>query len=461
MHRDGDRLYLQVTATGRSWILRYQLAGRRREMGLGSLEAVGPAVARKKTAEARKLLDDGKDPIEVRKAEFAAQRLAEARTMTFADCCAAYVKAHEAAWQNEKHVGQWRSTLGLPPRKKPGRHRKSKCKSAIAVFGKVAVADVDTPHVMECLRPMWEAGLRETCLRTRGRIERVLDWAKVSGYRTGENPARWKGHVSELLGDRENVAPVEHFPAVPYADLPAFMAQLAGLNRPSVSSMALRFTILTAARTNQVIGMQWPEIDLEAKVWTCPKERMKGRRANRREHRVPLSETALAVVQEMAKIRTGAYVFPGARRGQPLSDMAMLECLRGLRPGLTVHGMRSSFKDWAMDLASHVKELHLGPARHVKELHADHVKEVHNKSLSTSKRDPTRRRLSTRKRERKRARPRPSARSTCFGITRSQGRPTPAAHPRRGTRLGKGEPLARCGAPRRSRSVRRRPPGLA
>jgi integrase len=364
-------LYLQVTGTveglvtGRSWIYRYQLNGRERQMGLGSLDDVSLAAARDKARDARALRAEGRDPIEARDQEAAAQRRAEARAVTFRECAEAYVKAHEAEWSNPVHRAQWRSTLGLPREdgRQPGKHRKPKCPSVIATIGNQPVSAVDTPLVMSCLQPLWDAGLYETCLRVRGRIEKVLDWAKVSGYRQGENPARWKGHISELLGDRNQLAPVRHHPAVPYEEMPALLVDLAGLN--SVSARALAFTLLTVVRTDAIRGMRWVEFDLEARLWTVPPPRAKGRKAARREHRVPLSDQALAILEQMTKVKIGPYVFPGRHQGKPLSNMAMLECLRGVRselwqavgdangPGYTVHGTaRSAFKDWAAECTS-------------------------------------------------------------------------------------------------------------
>jgi integrase len=332
MHGDGAGLYLQVTATGRSWIFRYPLAGRRREMGLGSLDNVGLAAARQAAQDARSVLAGGQDPIEARKASRAAQRSAEAQAVTFEEAAEAYIAANEAAWRNPKHRAQWRATLKA---------------YAFPVLGKLAVGAIDTGLVLKVLEPIWQKK-PETASRVRGRIETVLAAATARGQRTGPNPAQWRNHLDQLLPARSKVRRVRHQPALPYPQVPALMKQLAGLNRQSVSVSALRFCILTAARTGEVIGMQWPEVDRKARLWTVPGERMKAGR----EHRVPLSPAAAAIVERMAKVRVSAYVFPGWREKQPLSDMAMLECLRGLRPGFTVHGFRSSFRDWAAERTS-------------------------------------------------------------------------------------------------------------
>jgi integrase len=333
MHADGNGLYLQVTKTGRSWLLRYQLDRRRREMGLGSLADVTLAAARDRARDARALLADGLDPIEHRKAERTTKRLADAQAVTFRQAAEAYIKANRDGWKNDKHATQWPSTLK---------------RYVYPVIGALPVAAIDTDLVLKCLEPIWRKRT-ETASRVRGRIEAVLASAIARGQRTGPNPAQWRNHLDQLLPRRSKVQRIRHQPALPYVQIPDLMKQLAGLNRPSVSSMALRFTILCAARTGETIGATWSEFDLGANVWTVPPERMK---AGRR-HQVPLSDAALAIVEEMKRIRIGKYVFPGWHRGEPLSDMAMLECLRGLRPGFTVHGTaRSSFKDWCSEQTS-------------------------------------------------------------------------------------------------------------
>jgi integrase len=332
MHSDGDGLYLQVTNTGRSWIMRYQLSGRRREMGLGSLEDVSLAKAREKVRQVRHLLLDGVDPIEQRRQAAAAQRLAEAKAVTFKDAADTYIKANRDGWRNPKHAAQWPATLKT---------------YAYPKLGKLPVAAIDTDLVLKVLEPIWRKK-PETASRVRGRIEAVLASAIARGQRQSPNPAVWRGHLDQLLPARSKVRRVRHQPALPYAEVPALMKQMAGLNRPSVSSLALQFTILCASRTGETIGATWPELHLGTGIWTIPPDRMKAGK----EHRVPLSKAALALVEEMGKVKLGKYVFPGWKRGEPLSDMAMLECLRGLRPGYTVHGFRSSFRDWAAEQTS-------------------------------------------------------------------------------------------------------------
>ncbi|GBU19385.1 hypothetical protein AwMethylo_36000 [Methylobacterium sp.] len=255
-----------MTARGaKSWILRFMLQGRAREMGLGSASLFTLAEARERAAGFRRMLADGIDPIEARKTEKARKDLDTAGAMTFDQCAAAYIEAHKAGWRNAKHAAQWTATLDT---------------YASTVFGKLPVADVDTTLVLKVLEPIW-ASETETATRVRGRIESVLDWARTRGYREGENPARWKGHLSNLLAKRSKVAKVQHHAALPFAEVPAFAKALA--EQPGVVAKALAFTILTAARTGETIGATWAGIDLSAKVWTIPAERMKAGA----EHRVP------------------------------------------------------------------------------------------------------------------------------------------------------------------------------
>lgn len=328
---DGGGLYLQVTATrAKSWIFRFQLRGRAREMGLGSLNAVSLLQARQKAAECRRLLADGVDPLEARRAQDAAQALAEARSLTFRQCGETYIKAHTAGWRNGKHADQWTNTLQT---------------YAYPVIGSLPVADVDTALVLRILEPIWTAK-HETATRVRARIEAVLDWATARGYRAGDNPARWRGHLEKLLPEIKKKERVRHHPALPYGDMSEFMAKLR--KQEGIAPLALEFTILTAARTGEVIGARPEEFDLDKAVWTVPARRTKAHR----EHRVPLAPRALAIVREQIE-QGGEYVFPGGRKGEPLSGMAMLMLLRRMgRAEITVHGFRSAFKDWASEETS-------------------------------------------------------------------------------------------------------------
>ena len=264
---DGGGLWLQVSKWGtKAWLFRYQLNGRARQMGLGSFNTFSLKEARERARFARQQVADGIDPIEVRRDTKIAARLAAARAITFEQCANRYIAAQEAGWKNAKHKWQWRRSLEL---------------YADPIMS-LPVAQINTPLVIKCLEDAWQTRT-ETASRVRQRIERILDWATVSGFRVGENPARWKGHLENVLPNKSKIAKVQHLPAMPYADLPEFIR---GLRRSqSVSSLALEFTILTAARTGEVIGAGWPEIDFEQKVWTVPAERMK----SEREHRVPLT----------------------------------------------------------------------------------------------------------------------------------------------------------------------------
>jgi integrase len=339
MHADGGGLYLQVTSAGaRSWIYRFSLAGRSREMGLGSLALLSLQEARAKALEARRLRHEGIDPIEARRATRARARLETAKAVTFTECAGSYIKAHRAGWRNDKHAAQWQSTLAT---------------YAEPTFGALPVQAIDTALVLKVVEPIWTT-MPETAGRVRGRIEAVLDWATARGYRTGENPARWRGHLDKLLPARSKVRKVVHHAAMPYSELPSFLAELR--EQAGVAARALEFTILTAARTGEIIGATWDEINLADNVWIVPAERMKAGK----EHRVPLCARALAILNEMSAGRDPSeqFVFPGGRRGRPLSNMGMAMTLRRMgRDNLTVHGFRSSFRDWAAERTTFPSEV--------------------------------------------------------------------------------------------------------
>lgn len=345
LYPDGAGLYLQVTGTGaKSWIFRYKISGRARDMGLGPLSTIGLAQARDLAAECRRQRLAGLDPIEVRKNERAKQKLEAAKATTFDQARDAYIAAHTTAWRNAKHRAQWMSTLTT---------------YASPVIGSVSVQDVDTALVMKILEPIWSTKT-ETASRVRGRIESILDWAKARGLRTGENPARWRGHLQNLLPRRSKVQRVRHHPALPYAEMPTFTALLR--TREGVTAQALEFTILTVARTGEALGARWPEINLKAALWTVPASRMK----SGREHRVPLSPRAVAILKELAKTRTNDFVFPGLKPGRPLSNMALLMLLRDIGHGhVTVHGFRSSFRDWAAEKTDFAGEVAEAALAHV------------------------------------------------------------------------------------------------
>jgi integrase len=349
MYADGGGLYLRVTIEGaKSWVLRYMLNRTPRWMGLGPLSLYGLAEARTRALDARRKRHDGIDPIEARRAERTRQRLEKAKAVTFKECAESYIASHRAGWRNDKHKYQWKATLE---------------QFVYPVIGELPVQAVDIGLVLRVLEPIWTKK-PETASRVRQRIENILDSAKARGYRDGENPARWRGHLDKLLPARSKVREVEHLAALPYAELPAFLANLR--TREAVAARALEFLILTAARTGEVIGARRNEIDLLDKTWTVPATRMKAHR----EHRVPLSARALAILQEMQRHRHGAdansYVFLGPKLGMPLSNMAFLMLLRRMRlDDLTVHGFRATFKTWASERTSFQNEIVEAALAHV------------------------------------------------------------------------------------------------
>ena len=336
MYGDGGGLWLQVSGKGaKSWIFRFALGGRTRAMGLGSAGTFSLAEARDKALSCRKLCYEGIDPIEARREQRQEAALESARAMSFRQCAAAYIESHKAGWRNEKHGAQWLATLEA---------------YVHPVFGDLSVQAIDTGLVVRAIEPIWTTK-PETAVRVRGRIESILDWAKARGFRTGENPARWRGHLQNLLPQKSKIQRVVHHPALPFVEVPAFVRRVA--EQPGIAARLLTFTILTAARTGEAIGARWLELDLNAGLWTVPGERMKGGA----EHRVPLSKPALAVLAQMRGLDE-TFVFPGGRRGKPLSNMAMLVLLRRMdRSDLTVHGFRSSFRDWASETTDFPREV--------------------------------------------------------------------------------------------------------
>jgi integrase len=304
-------------------------------MGLGPASLITLAEARDKAREARRALLDGADPLTAKRERRAHARLQAATGVTFKQAAERMMASHGAAWKNPKHRQQWRNTLAT---------------YAHPHFGELSVAAVDTGLVLKALEPIWNEK-PETAGRVRGRIESVLDWAKARGYREGENPARWRGHLDKLLPNRRKVKRVRNHPAMPYVELPEFMGELR--ERTSVSARALEFAILTAARTGEVIGATWAEIDIPGATWTIPAPRMKAGK----EHRVPLSARALELLESLP--REGEFVFIGGRAGKPLSNMAMLELIRGMKPGTgyVPHGFRSTVRDWAAECTSYSSEV--------------------------------------------------------------------------------------------------------
>jgi integrase len=313
-------------------------------MGLGPLHTISLAEARAKARECRKLLLEGLDPIEARKVKHAEARLAAASAMTFKECGEAYIASHRAGWKNPTHAQQWPNSLES---------------YVYPVLGSLPVQAIDVGLVMKVLEPMWTE-TTETASRVRGRIESILDWATARGYRQGENPARWRGHLENLLPRKSKVQQVEHFVALPYAELVNFIVELR--QQQAVAARALEFTILTAARTGAVIGAQWSEVNLAERLWIIPAERMKAGR----EHRVPLCDRAIEILNEMLELREGDFVFPGGRARRPISNAAMVRVLRRMgRKDLTVHGFRSTFSDWCSErtnFPAEVREMALAHA---------------------------------------------------------------------------------------------------
>lgn len=342
---DGGGLWLQVSTVGtKSWVFRFTRLGKTREMGLGALHTVSLADAREKAAACRKQLLDGVDPIEARASQRVTDQAATARALTFDQCAEQYIEAHRAGWRNEKHAAQWTATLST---------------YAGPVFGHLPVAAVDTALVMKALTPIWTTKT-ETAKRVRGRIESVLSWAAVQKLRTGENPARWRGHLDKLLAPPEKVAKVEHHPALPYARIGEFMQMLRA--EQGTSARAVEFVILTAARTSEVFNATRDEFDLGAGIWTIPADRMKAGRP----HRVPLSSQALALIKAALADEGSNYVFQGAKERRPLSNMAGLALLKRMGFGdITVHGFRSTFRDWAAEQTNFPREVAEASLAHV------------------------------------------------------------------------------------------------
>ncbi|MDO3618799.1 integrase arm-type DNA-binding domain-containing protein [Ralstonia pseudosolanacearum] len=331
---DGGGLWLQVSKTGtKSWVFRYTRQGKTHDLGLGSYLNVGLKMARDKAADLRATLGRGDDP----KAERWAAKANAASRMTFDQCAEKYIAAHKDGWKNPKHADQWEATLKT---------------YASPIIGSLDVAHIDTPHIVRILEPIW-ATKNETASRVRGRIERILAWATTRKLRKGDNPAAWRNHLDTLLPKPSAVQKEKHHEALPYRAVNAFMQELR--EQPGVAPRALEFTILTAARTGEVIGAHWDEIDLGDKVWTVPAERMKAKK----EHRIPLPPRAVEILKEMQADSDGCqFVFPGWSGDKGLSNMAMLKLLKGMgHTGLTVHGFRSTFRDWAGEQTPHAREV--------------------------------------------------------------------------------------------------------
>ncbi|UXZ53084.1 tyrosine-type recombinase/integrase [Halomonas sp. 7T] len=337
-HEDGGGLRLVVSKGGaKKWVLRFTLKSKRREMGLGSFPDTGLAEARRKAENYRKLAKEGTDPIHARELETQQQS-----TPTFTNCAARYIQSHRRSWRNAKHARQWVSTLKTYAR---------------PVIGEMPVDEIDTHQILNILSPIWIAKT-ETAKRVQGRIENVLDYASAHKYRDEANPARWRGHLDKLLPKPSKVQKVTHHPAMPYEQVAEFMEAVQNYN--SMSSKALQLLILTATRTSEVLNAEWNEIDLVNATWIIPAKRMKASR----EHRIPLSRQALVLIANLPKIKGNAFIFPGMKPGRPLSNMSLLQFMRGLGYGpngdkgnYVPHGFRSSFRDWTGEVTSYPRDV--------------------------------------------------------------------------------------------------------
>ena len=336
-YADGGNLWLQISRwKTKSWLFQYVAPnGKVRQMGLGALHTIGLAEARERAAEARKSVLDGKDPITIRQAQKFAARAERAKAVTFEQYAEDYIESRKATWKAGVHASQWRASLK---------------QHAYPVIGKLHPKDIDTRLVLKILKPVWQSKT-ETATRVRARIAAILDAAKVDELRSGDNPARWKGHLKEKLPDPTKLKKVKHHPALPWEEIGTFMSELR--QRNFTSARALEFTVLTAARTSEVIDATWPEINFEEKVWTIPATRMKAKRP----HRVPLSNRAIEILRSLHREEGNDFLFVGGKKGAQLSDMAMLQLCRGMRPGTTTHGFRSSFRDWSGEATAHPRHI--------------------------------------------------------------------------------------------------------
>jgi integrase len=337
---DGAGLYLQVASpTSKTWVYRYQINGKERRHGLGSYDKNDHTLewARREVERCKEIRNEGHDPIDYKRAQKLEKNLEEAKSTTFKECALAYIESHKRGWKNAKHESQWRNTLET---------------YAYPVIGDLGVQDIDIGLVMDVLEPIWYQKT-ETASRVRQRIENILDWATVKKYRSGDNPALWRGRLDKLLPKRTKVQKPVHFAAMDYRDVPEYFQSLR--KRDSVATRALAFTILTAARNGEARAVTTDEIDGSAKVWVIPDSRMKADR----EHRVPLSPEALKILKEMEPFQrhTDNYIFPGQARDKPISEASLLKVVKQNDSTLTVHGFRSSFRDWCAEQTSFPREV--------------------------------------------------------------------------------------------------------
>ena len=336
-------LLLQVTHTGaRSWILRTMVGAKRRDIGLGGFPDVTLAIAREKAREAKEMIKHGIDPVEQRKAARGALMAAQAKGVSFDECAQQFIKSKTVEFSNLKHAAQWANTLR---------------DYASPLIGRLPVAEVELAHIVKVLEPIWRTKT-ETATRVRGRIESVLAWATVSGYREGDNPARWKGNLDAVLPKPAKLKNVQHHKALPWQNMSDFMEKLR--QRQGMAARCLEFTILTGLRSGEVRGAKWQEIDLQANKWTVPAERMKMKKT----HIVPLCDDAVKLLEQLPKFKDNELVFPGTRGGV-LSDVGVTKPIRAMGYDVTVHGFRSTFRDWIAESTSyphHVQEMALAHA---------------------------------------------------------------------------------------------------
>jgi integrase len=335
-YADGGNLYLRVAPGGsKGWIFRFASAGRTRDAGLGSYPTVSIIRAREAARRCREMVAAGVDPIEARKRDRQAALVASAKTMTFEQCAKAFIASHSAAWRSVRQPRLWSATLA---------------DYVYPAVGTLPVSAIDTPLVRRVLEPIW-VKKPETASRVRARIERVLDWAKVHGYREGENPARWRGHLDNLLPNWRKVRAVQHHSAMPYREIPALMEKLRA--DPTAAARALELLVLTATRVSETLGARWDEINLNERIWIIAAARTK----SGREHRIPLASRSVAVLEEMAKFRNNEFVFAGAREGRPVTRTVLLNLGKRLGLSVTNHGFRSSFRDWAGEQTNFPREV--------------------------------------------------------------------------------------------------------
>ena len=333
---DGAGLYLQVSNTlSKSWVYRYSMASVEHRIGLGSFPDVSLEAARERARGYRLLKSDGVDPLTHKRAQRTQKQLEAAQSLTFRECATSYIDAHKAGWRNAKHESQWRNTLET---------------YAHPHIGSLPVQSVDVGLILKVLEPIWESKT-ETASRVRQRIENILDWAKARGYRAGENPAAWRGHLDKILPKPSKIQKVRHHPALHYDEVPKLISWLQA--KDTLAAKALEFTILTATRSGESRGCTRKEVDHVKKCWTIPESRMKAGL----EHKVPLSRQTMLVLNELAHRASGDYVFPGSGRNKIISETALRNLLAEYRPDLTVHGFRSSFRDWCAEKTHHPSEL--------------------------------------------------------------------------------------------------------